>query len=76
MLDAIRWIEEYADSYNVSYDEIMATAQSHLTEGWGDYITGGAEMEGEYTSSEFWDKFEIVTGQKVETRHNFFSCSC
>lgn len=78
---SIEWITDYAQSYGVSYDEIMETAKSHFTEDgkerWGDYINGGAEMEGEHTSEEFWKHFEIVTGIKVEDKNtNFFSCSC
>ena len=78
---AMQWIEDYAVEYGYSYDEFMQTAWTHVdTETgerrYGDYITGGAEMEGEYTSEEFWKNFEIVTGQKVERYANFFSCSC
>jgi hypothetical protein len=79
--NAEQWIEDYAAGYGISYAEIMQTAWTHVEDedgnsGWGNHITRGAELEGAYTSSEFWDKFEIVTGKSVERHVNFFSCSC
>jgi hypothetical protein len=43
----------------------------------GDYMNVG-EMESWYVDDDYWDAFEILTGEKVDPdqRGSFFSCSC
>lgn len=68
------WVTSYAYDHNMTYEDLMWAAKNYIEH--GDYITGGAEMEGEFVSDEFWDHYEIITGEKVEGRGSFFSCSC
>jgi len=76
------YISELADSVGISYNRLIEGAadwvKSQERGHWGDYIVGGAEMEGTGVPDEFWDHYEIVTGKKVEEDHrgSFFSCSC
>lgn len=74
---AKEWIAEYAGrEHGLDYDEIMLAAEEYLS--CGEYLIQGGRWEGYYTSDEFWDHFEIVTGRKVsaDDRGSFFSCSC
>lgn len=73
---AKQFIRNEADSVGLSYQRLIDAAGDYLDH--GDYVTGGDEMEGAYTSSEFWDHFEVVTGRVVDPkdRGSFFSCSC
>lgn len=72
--------EDYNNvQYSVSAEELMLYADSHVNAGdrWGgDYLVMGGLLEGERPSEEFWEKYEIIRGVRVEERSNFFSCSC
>lgn len=89
MKAAWAWIEEYAEElsgsdyddnrYTTDAEELMAYADTHVnsSDRWGgDYLCMGGLLEGEYTSSEFWDNYEIIRGVRITDRHSFFTCSC
>jgi hypothetical protein len=71
-----KWIRNYAASLDLTYRQIMDGAEEWTRR--GEYLCGGSNLEGEQTSPEFWQHYEIVTGKKVDTdnRDNFFTCSC
>lgn len=73
---AVEWIREYAFNHQMDYDTLMTSAEEYLK--YGHYYCGGAEMEGERTSDEFWEKYQIVRQKEIpeEERGNFFTCSC
>jgi hypothetical protein len=73
---ARKWIEEFAEGLELDYDTLIEGANDYLDG--GDYIRGGANLEGEYVPNTFWEMFEIVTGRTVpdSDRNSFFSCSC
>lgn len=79
---SINWIENYADSFPMSYDTLMIAADEWVSSqrkgGWGEYLCLGGLLEGECVSDEFWPHYEIVRGETVEEDHrgSFFTCSC
>ena len=79
--EAKAWLKRFCDCYR-SYEYIMEHAAIWVEDkkrgGWGEYIVGGEEMEGEYVPEVFWDHYEVITGVCVNEEHrgNFFSCSC
>lgn len=76
------YIADLADSVGISYQRLIDGAEdwvcSKKNDRWGEYIVGGGEMEGESVPDEFWEHYEVVTGNEVleEHRGSFFSCSC
>ncbi len=70
------WIENFADTCERTYDQIIAGAYAFLADD-SNRMHGGSELEGAF-EMEFWNHFEIVTGQKVpdDSQHSFFSCAC
>ncbi len=76
---SMQWLRDLGDRVGVSANRLIESAREHIhdTSGWS-YLIGGYEMEGESTPPEFWDHYQIVTGELVpsEKRENFFSCSC
>jgi len=77
-----RWIENYADSVGLDFDELMEAAddwvQSQVNGGWGEYLNRGELLDGVQLSQDFWRHYTKVTGNEVEDDHkqNFFTCSC
>lgn len=70
-----QWVTEYADRIGVSYDDLMRHAKDHVEH--GSYWVEGGRFEGESLPDGFWEHYEKITGEEVETnRDNFFSCSC
>lgn len=71
-----RWLMAYAESLDLTYDDLMYGADEWVSE--GDYLVGGENMEGVSTSPEFWEHYERVRDTEVDEsdRRNFFSCSC
>lgn len=71
-----KWIEEYAESIGLDYDELVSSAADYLTS--GDRLNKGDLLDGVYLEDEFWDHYEIVEGTKVkdDDRGSFFSCAC
>lgn len=69
------FIEDFASSYNISFDEII--------EGTKDFLEGkgGIELSSEFfdieTPDEFWDHYEVITGKKIkrdEIYESVFEC--
>lgn len=88
-LESKRWLENFAatmptaaegedeeDRAPITYARLMERAKEHAQD--GSYWSEGGRFEGFYADSDFWDHYEIVTGDKVPNmrRGNFFSCSC
>ncbi len=77
-----KWMRDLAERVDISYNRLLTGAEEYVADkknnGWGEYILGGSEMEGESVPAEFWDHYETVTGIKVAPEHrgSFFSCSC
>lgn len=76
------WIQKYAASIPLDYDTLMQGARDWLSskrsDGWGNYLCFGGLLEGESVPDEFWEHYEVVTGEVVEEkdRGSFFTCSC
>lgn len=71
------WIKNWAESGpGISYDEAIWGAEAYLKH--SDYLCEGGRWEGQGVPDEFWDHYEVVTGEKVPSsdRGGFFSCSC
>ena len=75
-LESKTWIENYARTFPVRYEELLERAAEWVAS--GEYWCEGGRFEGEYVNDEFWVHYEIVTGRTVESskRGNFFTCSC
>lgn len=80
---ARRWIESYADSVGLGYDELMDAAEDWITSShestWGgEYLNRGELLDGVSLPSEFWIHYQKFTGKTVEPKYqqNFFTCSC
>lgn len=79
---AEQWIQAYADSLDLDYDELMDGADNWVATNdgrWGgQYLCKGGNLEGESTSPEFWEHYAVVRGIEVPAQHrqNFFTCSC
>ena len=70
--------EEDYGTFSISVDELVAIADSHQKDGWGDYISHGGAFEGFSLDPMFWDKYADLKGidrGSVEEA-SFFSCSC
>lgn len=70
------WLRQFADVAGITYDELLYGANDYLKH--GEYLVQGGRWEGFSTPPEFWDHYEIVTGNSVpaDDRGGFFSCSC
>lgn len=71
------WITNWAESSpGISYDEAIDGAEAYLK--YDDYMSDGGRWEDQDVPAEFWDHYEVVTGEKVPTekRGGFFSCAC
>lgn len=69
-------IEAFADRVGESYEGVMEDARSFVKNGC--YRCAGARWEGVWAGDEFWNAYEIVTGEKVpeDDRGGIYSCSC
>ena len=90
---AYQWILNYLENLNsmisgdndddyrhseITLEELLDTAQSHIGDLWGDYISRGGVFEGHSTDPTFWDKLSILHEEEIDQdkRGSFFSCSC
>ena len=90
---AYQWILNYLENLNsmiseygydeyrhseITLEELLYTAQSHIGDPWGDYISRGGVFEGHGTDPVFWDKLSILREEGIDhdKRGSFFSCSC
>jgi len=69
---AEEWIRNYAADLDVGYHDLMSSAQQWIDN--DDYMVRGGLLEGEWTSDEFWEKYEIMTEESGSG--SFFTCSC
>lgn len=71
-----RWIDECADRWSKTGDEMIQRATDFLDG--GGYWSDGGLFEGELVPDDFWSHYQAVTGRLVEAndRESFFSCSC
>jgi hypothetical protein len=75
-----QWCADNADEMNgMTYEQLMDAAKDWLKK--GRYYYGPANNTfsgGENLPHEFWEKYELITGEQVSEneRENFFSCSC
>ncbi|QDH83535.1 hypothetical protein [Achromobacter phage Motura] len=74
-IHSVDWIKRFAESVERPYEALMDGARGYLK--YGAWMNGGAEFEGTF-KQEFWDHYEIVTGESVTNRNrgSFFNCSC
>jgi hypothetical protein len=66
------WLRDFADSYELDYDEMVEEAAS------GGIIRGGTENHGAGTD-EFWEHLEALTGKRFDVDHReqtTWSCAC
>jgi hypothetical protein len=64
------WIENYATTLGVTFEELLEGAELHHLD------PGGCQLSGQSISDEFWDHYEKVVGHPVSEseRSDFFSC--
>lgn len=77
--EAYEWIKRYAESLpDVSFEELVKTAESNLKDDYTSDINRGSELEGVSVDPLFWNKLAILMRKNIpqEKRNNFFSCSC
>lgn len=72
--EAQKRITEIADALGVSYDDLMFNAKVFVNR--GEYWNEGDKFDGAYLPDEFWDYYEEVTGEKVNSKWSFLSCAC
>ena len=80
---ARRWIESYADSVGLGFDELIDAAEewiesSHSSSWGGEYLNRGELLDGVQLPSEYWIHYQKFTGKVVDPQYqqNFFTCSC
>lgn len=80
---ARRWVESYADSVGLDFDELVDAAEewvssSHNSTWGGEYLNRGELLDGVSLPSEFWIHYQKFTGKVVDPQYqqNFFTCSC
>lgn len=72
-----KWLRQYAENLQVDYDELIAEAANQVKDGSGN-LRGGNNLDGVYTSKEFWHHYLAMTGDDFppDDLGNFFSCAC
>ena len=70
--ESIIWMKNYAEEINVTYKELMESANNWIE--YGDYLVQGGKFEGMSVPDDFWDHFYNITGKRG--KGSFFSCSC
>lgn len=72
------WIEKFAESIKMSYEQIMAAADRWNVGNW-DYTYDNTENYKDknlHDWEEFWNHWQVVTGKMPKDRSCFFTCSC
>jgi hypothetical protein len=69
-------VRAMADEAGISYEEMLESAREFAKS--QDYRCDGGRWEGVYAGDDFWNAYEIVTGEKVDEdkRGGIFTCSC
>lgn len=75
-IDAEQWLRNFGNSLGLEFSELLDAARDYIKH--GEYLNHGPRFEGEYVPDEFWDHYEVFTGEKVDhdDRGSFFSCAC
>lgn len=76
---AVRWIEEWAEELDQTYNRLMEAAETWLLENDYTYDNTESYKHVDYSRwAEFWKNYEIVTGQDASKRSGdtFYTCSC
>lgn len=75
-VEEIKWVTEFAERINTTYDDLMEAAKNYLET--GEYFCQGGDFEGTYIPDEFWEKYEVITRETVHgsQRNTFLTCSC
>jgi hypothetical protein len=70
------WLRTYAASIPLSFEELMEAAEQFLL--YDEYLVHGGRYEGMSLPDEFWNHYQVVTGEAVpeSKQSSFFSCSC
>ena len=77
-LTSEQWLRDFvARSDCPGYEAVIAAAIGDGAESWDSECLyfSGRDAHGDIPP-EFWEHIEIVTGQKIERRAKYFSCSC
>jgi hypothetical protein len=70
------WLERYAKSIDVSFEELMEATKDFLEN--DEYWNQGPKFESEQLPDDFWAYWEAFTNTTVKDfkKYSFFSCSC
>lgn len=73
---SMEWMERFAGQYGVSASDMIQAGRNYIRT--GAYYSEGGTFEGESVPEEYWDHFQIITGDAVDEdqKESFFSCSC
>lgn len=76
MVTSRDWIEKWAASNNIAYDELIYHAGEWVK--FEAYWCEGGRFEGQQLPDEFWEHYDRVTETQTpeERRERFFTCSC
>jgi uncharacterized protein (TIGR02996 family) len=76
--DAIVWVTGYAESLDMTYDELIQAANDFLEEGDVYCLPFDTPQRVWDNNADFWQCFEQATGKTVadEDRGMFFRCAC
>lgn len=71
-----KYLEMCADTMGVDFDELMGYAKEYIDH--GTYQVQGSRWDGTYLPGDFWDHYQVYTGERVDDKDkgSFFSCSC
>jgi hypothetical protein len=70
--ESVSWLKNYAESVDVTYNELIASANDWVD--YGNHLVQGGKFESVWLPDEFWVHYRNVTG-KIGSG-SFFSCSC
>lgn len=73
---AERSLRAFANELGENYEDLLFHAKDYIKQGY--YWCEGGHFEGVSMPPDFWDNYEIVTGEKVDenNRGHFFTCYC
>lgn len=71
-------LEDFAREIDVDYDELMWHARMYVRSNGDHWWSEGPKFESLDLPKDFWNWYELVTGEvvKQDLRYSFFSCSC
>ncbi len=71
-----RWLERYADSLGVPYENLMQHATLYVLD--GTPYDDGYRFVGVEVDEDFWHHYQVATGRDVpeSKQEDFFTCTC